>query len=142
MVASGMQSPEPIVPSIVGGVILVYAASTRGALSAFRLIDRRVHRWFDPVLIALQIAASLQPWVGVNDGTRFIMIAIALVHGVVWWGSSFHEKQRPSHEETTTRKASPATASADRSTELGKKAGRAVGVGVKMVRKAKAKRES
>lgn len=143
MVASGLQSPEPIMPSVVGGVVLLYAASTKGAVSAFRLLDRRIHRWFDPVLIVAQIVAAVQPWVEVDDGTRFIMIAIALVHGVVWWGSSFHEKQRPTADEkAAARQATLAASSGDRSTDIGKKAGRAVGVGVNMVRKAKAKRES
>jgi len=143
MVASGLQSPQPVVPAVLGGIILLYAASTKGAVSAFRLIDRRVHRWFDPVLIVAQLVAAVQPWISVDNGTRFIIVAIALVHAVVWWGSSFHEKARPSREDKAQARQEAVAASAgDRSTEIGKKAGRAVGVGVNMVRKARTKRES
>jgi len=143
MVASGMQSPQPLVPSVLGGIILLYAASTKGAVSAFRLLHRSVHRVFDPVLIGFELFAALQPWVSVDNGTRVVMVAIALVHAVVWWGSSFHEKVRPSAaQKAQARQEALAASSGDRSTEIGKKAGRAVGVGVNMVRKARAKRES
>ncbi|MDO8389404.1 MAG: hypothetical protein Q7V57_02865 [Actinomycetota bacterium] len=144
LVATGMQSPQPLVPSVVGGVILLYAACTKGAVSAFRLIHRRVHRVFDPVLIGLELAAALQPWVDVRNDTRVVMVGIAVVHAVVWWGSSFEENVRLTRDEkVAARQQAAADAPAgDRSTELGKKAGRAVGTGVNMVRRARAKRES
>ncbi len=132
LVATGLQSPQPFVPSVLGAFILLYAASTRGALSAFRLIDRRVHKVGDPVLVLVEIAAGLQPWVSVDNGTRFIIVAIAAVHAVVWWGSSFTQRER--------RARAAAGEPGDRSTEIGKKAGRAVGSGVNMVRKAQAAR--
>lgn len=134
MVAVGMQSPKPIVPSVLGGVILFYAASTRGALSAFRLLDRRLHRWFDPVFILVTIVAAVQPWVGVRNDTRTVMVAIAVVWVVVWLGSSFAEK--PQREKGT------GGGGGDRATEIGKKAGRAVGTGVNMMKAAKAKRDA
>jgi uncharacterized membrane protein YhaH (DUF805 family) len=135
MVAVGMQSPKPIVPSVLGGVILLYAASTRGALSAFRLLNRSLHRWLDPVFILLTVVAAVQPWVSVRNDTRTVMAAIAVVWVVVWLGSSFAEK--PKRE-----KAAGLGAGGDISTEIGKKAGRAVGTGVNMVRAAKAKRDA
>lgn len=143
LVATGMQSPDPLVPSVLGGVILLYAACTKGAVSAFRVIHRRVHRWFDPVLIGVELAAAVQPWVEVRNDTRVVMVGIAVVHAVVWWGSSFHENVRPTPDEkVAARQQAAAASTGDRSTELGKKAGRAVGTGVNMVRRARAKRES
>ena len=138
LVASGLQSPLPIVPAVVGGFILLYAAATRGALAAFRLIDRRVHRIADPALVVMQVAAALQPWVSVDNGTRIIMIGIAVVHLVVWLGSSFAEKEK----RTTAGRKTPADPSVDRSTELGRSAGRLAAKGVRAIRTAKANRSA
>lgn len=139
MVAAGMQSPDPIVPSVIGGVILLYGGSTKGALSAFRVLNRRIHRWCDPVMIAIVVFAAVQPWVTVRNDSRFVMVAIAIVWVVVWLGSSFHEKPK---KEKGSGIGGIAGSGGDLSTEIGKKAGRAVGVGVNMVRAAKAKREN
>ncbi len=139
MVAAGLQSPDPIVPSVVGGVILLYGGCTKGALSAFRVLNRRIHRWLDPVMVAVVVFAAAQPWVTVRNDTRFVMVAIAIVWVVVWLGSSFTEK--PKREKGSGGIGSMG-AGGDLSTEIGKKAGRAVGVSVNMVRAAKAKRES
>ena len=144
MVAAGMQSPEPIVPSVLGGVILLYGGSTKGALSAFRVLDRRIHRWLDPVMIAVVVLAAAQPWVTVRNDTRVVMVAIAIVWVVVWLGSSFHEKPKKQKGSGSGSGSDIGGAGSrgDLSTEIGKKAGRAVGVGVNMVRAAKAKREN
>jgi uncharacterized membrane protein YhaH (DUF805 family) len=146
LVASGLQSPTPIVPAVLGGFILVYSASTRGALAAFRLIDRRVHRVADPVLVAVQVAAALQPTISVDNGTRVVMIAIAVVHLVVWLGSSFAEKEKRvnSAGKSTTGKSTAGGTEpvGDRSTELGRSAGRLAAKGVRAIRAAKANREA
>lgn len=139
LVASGLQTQTPIVPAVVGGFILLYAAATRGALAAFRLIDRRVHRWADPVLVVVQIAAALQPWVSVDNGTRVIMIGIAVVHLVVWLGSSFTEKAKKPTPATATATGT-AEPAGDRSTEFGRSAGRLAAKGVRAFRTAKASR--
>ena len=138
LIASGLQSPLPIVPAVVGGFILLYAGATRGALAAFRVIDRRVHRIADPVLVVVQVAAALQPWVSVDNGTRIIMIAIAAVHLVVWLGSSFAEKEKRVNPFASG--ASKSVPPVDRSTELGRSAGRLAAKGVRAVRTAKANR--
>ncbi len=135
LVASGLQSPQPIVPAVVGGFILLYAAATRGALAGFRLIDRRVHRVADPVLVVVQVVAALQQWVSVDNGTRIIMLGIAFVHLVIWLGSSFTIK-----EKRTRPVSPPGQPAGDRSTELGRSAGRLAAKGVRAVRTAKANR--
>lgn len=145
LLASGMQSPQPIVPSLLGGIIIMHAAITRGSLAAFRLIDRKLHRVLDPFVIGLQFFAAVQPWVSVDNGTRAIIAAIAVVHLVVWVGSSYTEKQKvPKVATASTPKsaAAPTTPAAptDRATSLGQSAGRFVGSGVRVVRNAKAKR--
>jgi hypothetical protein len=126
MVASGAQSPTPAVPAVLGGLILLNAALTKGALGAFRAYGRKVHRVLDPIVILVCVAGALQPWVSVESSTRAVIIAIAVVHLVVFLGSSFHE--RPPRSQRVK-------SSGDRSTELGKSAGRVVGSGVKTARK-------
>ena len=59
MIAAGLQSPTPLVPSVVGGVIMLNAAITSGPLSAFRVLDRRVHRVIDIVVIAFEMIAAV-----------------------------------------------------------------------------------
>ena len=137
LVGAGLQSPTPIVPAVIGGFILLYSAATRGALAAFRLIDRRLHRVADPVLVLVQIAAALQPLISVDNATRIMMIAIAAVHFVVWLGSSFAEKEKKSKVASTAPATGPPV---DRSIEFGRSAGRLAAKGIKAVRAAKANR--
>lgn len=150
LLASGMQSPQPIVPSLLGGIIIMHAAITRGSLAAFRLIDRKLHRVLDPFIIGLQFFAAVQPWVSVDNSTRAIIAAIAVVHLVVWVGSSYTEKVKApkAAARTTTSATSSATTTAsvgagaapDMSTRVGQTAGRLVGGGVKALRRARDKR--
>ena len=83
LVASGLQSPYPLVPAVLGGIVMGHAAITRGALAAFRVIDRRLHRVLDPLVIGLQVLGAVQPWSTVDPGTRVIIGGIAAVHFVV-----------------------------------------------------------
>lgn len=144
LVASGLQSPQPLVPSVLGGIVLLHAAVTRGALAAFRLIDRKLHRVLDPLVIGLEIVGALQPWISVDNGSRFIIGGIAAVHVVVWLGSSFTEKAKKpkASGSPAAGRAAAAAPAGDRSAELGRSAGRLVGNGVQAVRKAKAKRSN
>jgi hypothetical protein len=142
LVASGLQSPTPLVPAVLGGVIMLHAAITKGALAAFRVIDRRLHRVLDPFVIGLCVVGALQPWVSVESSTRAIVLGIAVVHLVVFFGSSFTERTKAPKATRTTAGASTQGGAAaapppgtDRSTDLGRSAGRVVGAGVNAVRK-------
>ena len=125
MIAAGLQSPTPVVPSVVGGIVMLHAAMTIGPLGAFRVIGRRVHRVVDIGVIALEVAAGAQPWIDLDSGTRFVVIGIAFVHLFVWWNSSF----------ATRTKSASISAEGGRSTEIGRIAGRLVGNGVNAVRR-------
>ena len=159
LVASGLQSPYPLVPAVLGGIVMGHAAITRGALAAFRVIDRRLHRVLDPLVIGLQVLGAVQPWITVDPGTRVIIGGIAAVHFVVWFSSSFSEKpKKPAKSEQATSgqakseraesapagnpngTPSDAPVAGDRSAEIGRSAGRMVGSGVNAVRRAKEKR--
>jgi hypothetical protein len=125
LVAAGLQSPTPLMPSLAGGIVLLHAAITRGPLGAFGVIGRRTHRVIDVAVIALQVLAAVQPWITIDSGTRGIVACIAAVHIFVWWQSNFSERT----------KAPPVSAEGGRSTEIGRIAGRLVGNGVNAVRR-------
>jgi hypothetical protein len=122
LVFSGLQSPEPAMPAIAGVLVLLNASVVKAsAFSAFRLITRRVHRLLDPVLIGLTVVGAVQPFVSVESGTRVMMVAVAVVHGLVFVQSNYAER--------ATRE--PVNAAGGRSEEFGRLAGRAVGSGVR-----------
>jgi len=125
MIAAGLQSPTPVVPSVVGGIIMLNAAITSGPLSAFRVIDRRVHRVVDMFVIAFAMLAAVQPWVSLDPGTRGIVLIIAFVYLFVWWNTNY--AIRPKRE--------PVPAEGGASAQIGRIAGRMVGHGVNAVRK-------
>ena len=129
LVAQGLQGPEPLVPAVVGGVVLLNAAVAIGPLGAFRLVGRRLHRVVDLVAIGVVVAAAVQPWVDVDVGTRAIMIAIAVVYGFVWFYSDFAEKQ--------ARQKRRVAATGDRGEDLGRTAGRLAGNAVTAWRRRK-----
>lgn len=137
LVASGLQSPTPAVPAVVGGLIMFNAAITRGGLAAFQWIHRRVHRYTDLVIMAVIVVAAVQPWISVDSGSRSLLLVFGVMFLVVWFGSSFTEKVK------TPKMARPvAPKGGDRSTDFGRSAGRMVGAGVKAARAAKAKRST
>ena len=129
LVASGMQSVTPLVPAVLGGLIMLNAALTKGALGAFRAYDRRLHRTLDIGIIMLSLVAVGQPWIEVDAGTRIVILAVTTVQIVVFFGSSYAERQRK------VAPAAGAGSTGDRSTDLGRSAGRIAGSGVNAVRK-------
>jgi hypothetical protein len=165
LVATGLQTPMPLVPAVLGGIIMGHAAITSGALAAFRVIDRRLHRVIDPAIIGLTVVGAVQPWIEVDPGTRLIIAGIAVVHAIVWLSSSFTEKPKkvpkskqpkqpvaaepatPGEPSAAAPAAKPASAAAapepapeGRSADLGRSAGRMAASGVNAVRRVKDKR--
>ncbi|MEY2402102.1 MAG: hypothetical protein QOJ08_2213 [Ilumatobacteraceae bacterium] len=125
LIAAGLQSPTPVVPSVLGGIVMVHSAVTVGPLGAFRVLRRGLHRYIDIAVIVLEVAAALQPWIELDPGTRALVVGIAFVHLFVWWNTSY-----------TMRVKSPrVSAEGGRSTEVGRIAGRLVGNGVNAVRR-------
>jgi len=135
LVMMGLQSPTPVVPAAVGGIVMAHAAFTQGPIAGFQLIPRRLHRWIDVGVIAVEVVAAVQPWISVESGTRVVLAGIAFVHAFVWWNSSY--AQRPSRVQwwatisVPTATAGGSSAAVDRSTEFGRRAGRIVGKGVR-----------
>ena len=134
LVAQGLQSPTPALPSIAGGLIMLNASITRGPLAAFRIVTRRQHRVLDLLVIAAVVAMAVQPTIEVEATARAVMLVVAGVMAFVWWQSSFAEKvdRHPGRAKIT--------AEAGRGVEIGRLAGRAVGDGInaaKRVREAR-----
>ena len=123
LVAMGLQSIHPAVPTIAGGVVILNAALVDGPLGAFRLFSRPAHRIVDLVVICLLAAAALWPWSDIDSTSRLLLASAAAVLGVVWWNSAFVTRSKPG-----------ADLRVGRSEAIGRSAGRMAGGIAKAVR--------
>ena len=124
LVAVGLQSIEPLVPTLAGGLVILNAAVVDGPLGAFRLMSRRQHRIADlVVIIAIGIAAVL-PFLDIDNASRVMMVVTAVILGLVWWNSSFDRRAA----------GRPAGAPVDRPEAIGRGAGRFAGNIARVVR--------
>ena len=89
LIASGLQSPEPLWPALAGGLVLVNVAFSGAPLGAFRAVSRAQHRHLDLVVIAVLLVVAVLPFLNIDSASRFTMVAVALVLGFVWWGTNF-----------------------------------------------------
>jgi hypothetical protein len=123
LISAAVQMPQPAVPAVLGLVIILNAAITRGAAGAFRWTSKRVHRQLDVAVMALLVAAAAQPWVSMDNVSRLLLLGVALVLWFVWFHTDFTEKV-PRAERKTSEAAKPS------SEAIGRGAGRVVGGGV------------
>jgi len=145
-VAQGLQSPTPVVPSVVGGLILVNTACAKGPLSAFRVFGKSTHRILDVFVIGAVIVAAVQPWVAVESTTRLIMGFFAFALAFIWIQSDFSPSARELRRAGAPR-GEPVARVAATSREpdgtvadtIGRTAGRLAGKGVNMYRARKAR---
>ncbi len=109
-ISTAIASSTPIIPIVLGVIILVNAAVAIGPAGAFRVVHRQVHRIFDLAIMGLILFASVQPVYEVQRGTRALMIALGLVMAFVWWNSDFatrdeRKKRRGSRSSGAARSA-------------------------------------
>jgi hypothetical protein len=123
LVAQGLQSPTPVIPSLAGALVLVNAACVDGPISAFHWFPRRVHRTLDLVVIAVIALGALLPFLDVDNTSRIVMLVIAVILAVVWFNSSFAKPAPRNHGEAV-----------DRSEAIGRGAGRIAGNIARVVR--------
>lgn len=128
LVAQGLQSPTPAMPSIAGGLIMFNAAIVRGPLAAFRAVGRGLHRVLDVVVVLVVVAMGVQPFVSVEGSTRVTMVVIAGIMGFVAWQTNYTEK---------VRVRADVGVDGGRGVEIGRIAGRFVGDGVNAARRLK-----
>jgi hypothetical protein len=81
MLASGLQSPKPLIPAIVGSLILLNTAIVDAPFGAFRLVGRRLHRILDYIVLGIATVACVAP--GMDVSTRLVQILIVIVLAVV-----------------------------------------------------------
>jgi len=130
LVASGLQSPEPLWPALAGGLVLVNAALSGPPLGAFRAAGRQLHRRLDLVVLAALLILAALPMLTIDAASRLTMVIVAVVLGVVWWGTNFAD----SAERRRRRLASPSSGRVD-AQSIGRTAGRLVAKANEAVRK-------
>lgn len=105
-VAQGLQSTTPMVPTLLGGAVVLNTACAKGPLAAFQVFGRRVHRALDAVLILAVAVGAVQQVVSIDAGTRLIMGLLAFALAFIWILSDFTEKVNvPRTARITTAKS-------------------------------------
>ena len=105
-ISAAIPSSTPIVPIVLGALVLVNAAAAIGPAGAFRVVHRQVHRVIDLVIIGLIVLASVQPVYEVQSSTRALMIALGLVMAFIWWNTDFATRdQRKARRGSTSSSA-------------------------------------
>lgn len=138
LVSQGVQDAKPLLPTLAGAMVVVNAAIVSGPLGAFRVINRRMHRALDVVMMVAIAVAALQPWVEVTSAARVVMLVILLPLGFLWfytdWAERVGRKQR--------RAERAAESSRPTGEQVGKVAGRLAGTAYTSARTAIRKRQS
>jgi hypothetical protein len=87
MLPSGQQSPKPLIPAIVGSLILLNTAIVDAPFGGFRLVGRRLHRILDYIVLGIATVACAAP--GMDVATRLVQILIVIVLAVVVWRTDY-----------------------------------------------------
>ena len=126
LIAAGVQTNEPEVAAVMGLVVILNAAVATGGAGAFRLVNHKVHRVLDLVVMVALLGAAVQPWFSVDNVTRMLLGSIAFVLFFIWFHTDFDTRsERKSRRSGQNRQSSE---------EYGRQAGRLVGGGAKAVR--------
>lgn len=120
LLSQGLRAAEPLVPTVLGVLLLVNVAVVDGPLSAWKAVSRRVHRLLDVALTVILVGATFLPGSLVASSTRVLIAGAAAVMAFMVWRSDYTERAR----------RPPVRASGGRAEEVGRLAGRAVGHGV------------
>ena len=116
-VSAGFGSPTPVIPAVLGALVMLNAAIAIGPASAFRLVPRRVHRILDLVVIGLVAVAVVQPWVDIDSNGRILIGLLGIVLAFVWWNTDFATKgdRKQRRQQSPTPDAEQVGRSAGRS---------------------------
>ena len=87
LLATGLQSPKPLIPVIVGTLIVLNIAIVDAPFGAFRLVGRRLHRILDYIVLGVAIVACAAP--GTDVATRLVQFLIVIVLAVVVWRTDY-----------------------------------------------------
>jgi hypothetical protein len=119
IVSQGLQDPDPVVPSVIGTLVIFNAAIVRGPLGAFKWVGRGLHRWFDVALMGVILFTALQPWIEVSVTGRGLMLIMLLPLGFLWFYTDWAERQ--------ARKERRKAAAGPTGEQMGRTAGRLAG---------------
>lgn len=101
LLATGLQSSKPIVPVIVGLLIIVNTAVVDAPFGAFRWVNRRLHRMFDYTVLAIAVVSCAAP--NLDNATRLVQVMIVLVLAIVITQTNYSPKaQRTKQEMSVT----------------------------------------
>lgn len=124
LVAQGLQTSKPLVPTLLGAAVLLNAATARGPVAAFPRVPRPVHRWVDVALVAVIVGAALLTGDQVTPNVRWVLLGVAVVDAFVVLRSDYTPP-------VARQKAVPADG---RSAQIGRAAGRMTGMAVNAAR--------
>ncbi len=115
-VSQGLQSTTPMIPTLMGGLVVLNTACAKGPLSAFQIFGRRMHRTLDGVVIIAVVVAALQPFASIDNATRGIMLFLAFALAFIWLQSDFTEKAVKAEQFKAAKLAKAAAKSQSSST--------------------------
>ena len=125
MVGSGLQSPSPLVPSLLGALIIVNTAIVDAPFGAFRVVGRRTHRILDFVVLGAIVVGALLP--GIDAATRLIILALGAILAVVVFGTNYGAK--------ALAEGKASVGEGGRSEDIGRYAGRLTAKGIQATKK-------
>ena len=120
LIGSGLQSPSPAVPAVIGGLVLLNAAMVDGPFGAFRVVNRKLHRILDIVLVIIGFVGVFLP--GLDVGTRIILGCCIFVLATVVANTNYAPKREGTRQSTESHPGA-----GDRPDEIGRTAGRVTG---------------
>lgn len=139
LIAGALQSPEPTVPAVMGVLVVGNTSIARGPASAFPLVGRKMHRWLDVAVMVTLLIAAFQPIVSVDGTGRALLCGVTVILFFIWLNSDFTEKVERKGRLKGLKRERRERLARPQSEEIGKKAGRMFGSGVKAARRYKDK---
>jgi hypothetical protein len=123
LLTAGLRGDDPLLPVLLGLALALNAACVDGPFGAFRVLNRRLHRVFDIVILMGMVVALVLP----GTGSRLVIGGVALVEAFVILNSNYAKrvKRDPVRPED----------GGGRSEEVGRMAGRVAGLGVQAYRR-------
>jgi len=95
LIVMSAQIHKPLVPVLFGIALLLNVALADGAMSAFKLLSRGMHRLIDWVIIIGCLISAVIFDVGASG--RLALVGVGLVLGVISLGTNFAKRGADSH---------------------------------------------
>jgi uncharacterized membrane protein len=99
LVAQAIQDPDPVVPALVGMLVILNAAVVRGPLGAFKWFGRSVHKWIDLGLMIVIALVAIQPFAEVTATGRGMMLVILVPFVFLWFYTDWAATAGPTGEK-------------------------------------------